>query len=70
MSLVDLNTDPIETFTENGRKTKSGTEDFFDTIILATGFDSVTGGLTQIDNRGTNTCIKDKWEKNVWMHLV
>ncbi|KAK7187551.1 cyclopentanone -monooxygenase [Paraphaeosphaeria sporulosa] len=69
VSLVDLNVDPIETFTENGIKTRSGNEQFFDVIVLATGFDSVTGGLTQIDIRGTNTCIKDKWEKGVWTHL-
>lgn len=69
VDIVDVNVDPIETFTSNGIKTKSAEHDF-DVICLATGFDSVTGGLTQIDIRGVDgLTIKDKWSKGVWTHL-
>jgi cation diffusion facilitator CzcD-associated flavoprotein CzcO len=70
VDLVDLKSDPINTFTTTGIKTKSGAEHDFDVIVLATGFDSITGGLTQIDIRGQNNIsIKDKWEKGVYTHL-
>jgi cation diffusion facilitator CzcD-associated flavoprotein CzcO len=70
VSLVDLIFNPIDTFTKNGIKTKDGVEHEFDVIILATGFDSVTGGLTQIDIRGTDgTSIKEKWSGGVRTHL-
>ncbi|KAF2029357.1 FAD/NAD(P)-binding domain-containing protein [Setomelanomma holmii] len=67
--IVDVNDDPIETFTSNGIKTKTA-EHELDVICLATGFDSVIGGLTQIDIRGIDgVTIKDKWAKGVWTHL-
>lgn len=69
VDIVDLNSDSIETFTERGIKTKYGQHEF-DVICLATGFDSVTGGLTQIDIRGVDgTTIKEKWADGVWTHL-
>ncbi|KAF2114193.1 FAD dependent oxidoreductase [Lophiotrema nucula] len=69
VDIVDLNDDPVETFTSKGIKTKTG-EHEFDVIVLATGFDSVTGGLTQIDIRGVDgTTVQDKWAKGVWTHL-
>ena len=69
VSIVDLNTDPIIRLTSTGIQTSSG-EHELDVIVLATGFDSVTGGLTQIDIRGiNNTTIKHKWENGVWTHL-
>jgi cation diffusion facilitator CzcD-associated flavoprotein CzcO len=38
----------------------------FDLLVIATGFDSVTGGLTRIDIRGTQgTSLKDKWRGGV-----
>ena len=48
VSLVDLKEDPIERFTPSGIQTISG-EFEFDLIVMATGFDAVTGGLTQIE---------------------
>src|SRR5258708_11909074 len=52
VSLVDLRTTPIERVTRSGIKTAAGEHDL-DILVLATGFDAVTGGLTSIDIRGT-----------------
>lgn len=41
-----------------------------DVIIFATGFDSVTGGITQIDIRGLGgKSIKDKWAEGIATNL-
>lgn len=53
VELVDLLENPIEKVTENGIVTADGTLHEFDVIVLATGFDSFTGGLTDIDIRTT-----------------
>jgi len=69
VNVVDLNSEPIETLTSHGIQTKNGEQEF-DVVCLATGFDSVTGGLTQIDIRGVDgITIKDKWSNGVWTHL-
>lgn len=61
---------PIQTFTEKGLKLSDGRELEFDVIVLATGFDSVTGGLVQIDIEGTNgITLKDKWAKGTGTYL-
>jgi cyclohexanone monooxygenase len=69
VSLVDLSTAPIERVTRNGIKTAAGEHDL-DVLVLATGFDAVTGGLTSIDIRGTQgETLKEKWAKGVRAHL-
>ena len=69
VSLVDLKEDPIERFTPAGIQTSSG-EHEFDLIVMATGFDAVTGGLTQIDIRGTQgETLKERWSQGVRTHL-
>lgn len=61
VDLVDVNEDPIVEITETGIKTQSGHRDF-DVIVLATGFDAVTGSLAQLDIRGTSgQSIKEHW---------
>ena len=50
-------------------KTAAG-EYELDILVLATGFDAVTGGLTSIDIRGTHgETLKEKWAKGVRAHL-
>lgn len=65
VNLVNLQTNNIDAFTEKGIRTADGTEEEFDIIVTATGFDSVTGGITSIDVRGTNPqeSIKERWSK-------
>jgi len=70
VDLIALKENPIDTFTETGIKMKNGDEHQFDVIILATGFDSVTGGLVQIDIKGTDgVSLADKWSKGTWTYL-
>lgn len=68
VGLVDVRTDPIEAITATGIRTSS--ERPFDLIVLATGFDAVTGGLTAIDLRGpTGASLADHWRGGVRTHL-
>jgi cation diffusion facilitator CzcD-associated flavoprotein CzcO len=69
VSLVDLRATPIERVTRRGIKTSAGEHDL-DILVLATGFDAVTGGLTSIDIRGTQgETLKEKWAKGVRAQL-
>jgi len=63
VSLVDLGKTPIERVTRSGITTTAGGHDL-DVLVLATGFDAVTGGLTSIDIRGTQgETLREKWAK-------
>lgn len=67
--LVDVNETPIQEVTEKGLKT-SEKEWAFDIIICATGFDSWTGGLKQIDIRGpSGESLADYWENGTFTYL-
>lgn len=68
--LIDINENPIETFTERGIRTADGVEHEFDIIVLATGYDNCSGGLTAIDFHGTNgKTLKEKWSKGIDANL-
>jgi cyclohexanone monooxygenase len=70
VALVDLNDTPIQSVTERGILTADGVEHEFDIIVLATGFDAVSGGLTAIDIRGADgSLLRDKWASGVRTHL-
>ncbi|MFC5752068.1 flavin-containing monooxygenase [Actinomadura rugatobispora] len=59
--LVDLRQTPLAEFTDRGIRTAER-EYEFDAIILATGFDAITGALTAIDIRGRDGVrLTDKW---------
>jgi cation diffusion facilitator CzcD-associated flavoprotein CzcO len=67
--LVDLRKTPIEKVTPGGIITTAGEHDL-DVLVLATGFDAVTGGLTSIDILGTQSeTLREKWAKGVRTHL-
>ena len=69
VSLVDVNESPIEKVTPIGVVTSDG-EHELDILILATGFDAVTGGLTNIDIRNTDgKDFKQVWSNGVRTHL-
>ncbi len=61
VTLVDIADAPIERITASGLR--SGGQDFeFDTLVLATGFDAMTGTLMRLDLRGRGGLrIQDKW---------
>ncbi|MFW0782904.1 hypothetical protein AAFP35_00150 [Gordonia sp. CPCC 206044] len=60
VSLVDLREHPIRRFTERGI-VAGDTEYEFDAIIMATGFDAMTGALGAIDIRNGKQSLRDKW---------
>jgi cation diffusion facilitator CzcD-associated flavoprotein CzcO len=61
VSLVDLKETPITEFTEKGIRTDAG-EIEFDIIVMATGFDAITGAFTRMDIRGIGGReLNDHW---------
>ncbi len=61
VALVDLTETPIETLTPAGIRTSAG-ETAFDAVVLATGFDAMTGTLAKIDIRGRGGVpLAEKW---------
>jgi cyclohexanone monooxygenase len=61
VALVDVKASPIEEITPYGLRTQDR-EFELDMIVLATGFDAMTGALLKIDIRGLGgKALKDKW---------
>lgn len=64
VTLVDLRETPIVRFTETGIQTTAG-EIPLDVVILATGFDAVTGPFYKMDIRGrAGLPLREKWEES------
>ncbi len=69
VSLVDVTEDPIERFTPEGIQTADDHYEF-DMIILATGFDAMTGTLLQMDIRGRDgLTLDEKWNDGPQTYL-
>lgn len=69
VTLVDLREEPITEVTARGVRTRARHHEL-DVLVLATGFDASTGGLTQIDIRGlSGRPLKDTWSTGVATHL-
>ncbi len=69
VQLVDLNSTAIECVTESGIKT-SGAEYELDYLVLATGFDAMTGALLDIDIRGVDQLrLREKWRNGPHNYL-
>lgn len=61
VTLINLKREPISTITASGVTTSKASYDL-DVLVLATGFDALTGPLSRIDLRGVdNTRIQDVW---------
>lgn len=59
--LADLRSEPIEGISEGEVKTSAGVYEI-DDLVLATGFDAMTGALSAIDIRGLGgERLRDKW---------
>ena len=69
VSLVDLKTTPIKEFTEEGTVVTEATADKlhkFDIVIFATGYDSCTGGLLDMNITDKNgKTLRQKWETGI-----
>ena len=69
VQIVDLLASPMERVTPRGVKTNDREVDV-DILVVATGFDCLTGGLTSIDIRGTNgETLREKWSSGARAHL-
>ncbi|MEO1964667.1 alpha/beta hydrolase fold domain-containing protein [Hyphomonas sp.] len=69
VSLVDVRKTPIECITPAGVQTSAG-EEAFDAIVFATGFDAMTGALTNVDIRGIGgAALRDKWANGPHTYL-
>ena len=61
VSLVDVHADPIESITAQGLRTSMAQYEF-DVLVLATGFDAMTGALLGMDIQGREgQQLSDKW---------
>ena len=62
VTLVDVRDKPIERITENGVQA-NGKHTEIDALVLATGFDAMTGALNRIDIRGAGgRSLKEQWK--------
>lgn len=69
VTLVDLREDPIQSMTPRGVLLASG-ELAVETIVLATGFDAMTGPLLAIDLVGSNgQRLRDEWQQGPRTYL-
>lgn len=70
VDLVDLKKSAILEFTPTGIKTEDGDEREFDIIVLATGYDNMTGSLTNMGLRGSDGIdLKKRWASGVSTYL-
>ena len=68
--VVDVNKTPIKEFTEKGIVTEDGKLHEFDVIALATGFDSVTGGMKNMGLKDVDGVeLADKWKEGTYSYL-
>jgi cyclohexanone monooxygenase len=69
VALVDIRSDAIEAITRSGLRTKSSSFDL-DVIILAIGFDAMTGALLRIDITGAGGLpLRKAWEDGPHTYL-
>jgi cyclohexanone monooxygenase len=69
VTLVDLKATPIEEVTPKGVRTSAGFHEL-DALVLATGFDAMTGALTAIDIRGRgDRSLAETWRGGARCYL-
>lgn len=69
VALVNTREEPIVEITPTGLRTSEKNYEF-DIIVLATGYDAITGGLTSIDIRGIDgVSLKDRWKAGAKAYL-
>jgi cyclohexanone monooxygenase len=69
VTLVDIKSNPIEEITANAVRT-GGRDYQVDALVLATGFDAMTGSVAKIDIRGRNgQTLNQKWAEGPKTYL-
>ncbi|KAF4984729.1 hypothetical protein FDECE_17034 [Fusarium decemcellulare] len=70
VNLVGLKKNPIKEIVPNGVKMEDGTLFELDALILATGFDAVTGSFTRVNIKGLkNKVLNDEWGSGTRTYL-
>ncbi|KAK1988413.1 cyclopentanone 1,2-monooxygenase [Colletotrichum cereale] len=70
VEVVDVKSSGIREWTPRGIVTEDGREREHDIIVLATGYDSMTGALTNMGLRGKDGVdLKERWKDGVWTYL-
>ena len=70
VELVDVQHNPITEFTEHGIRTEDGQEHELDVVILATGFDAVSGNQLKIQHTGRGgVTLHEAWKHRPRTHL-
>ncbi|KAK8101985.1 hypothetical protein PG999_012359 [Apiospora kogelbergensis] len=70
VDVVDVKNNPIREFTETGITLADGTHHEFDVIAVATGFDVVTGVMTQLGLESIHqTKLQDEWTAGAQTYL-
>lgn len=70
VDVVNLVANPIQKFTEKGIICQDGLEQAFDMVVMATGFDAMTGSLTAMNIRGRDgLTFQERWKDGVFTHL-
>lgn len=68
--LVDVHHNPIVEFTEKGIVTEDGEEHELDVVVLATGFDAVSGNQLKVQHSGRGgVSLHDRWKDRPRTHL-
>ena len=69
VALVDLREDPIEAFTPSSVRTRNG-EHEIDLLVLATGFDAVSGSMLKLNPKGRGgMSLVEKWDERFDTYL-
>ena len=66
VTLVDLREDPFVAFDASGARTEKG-EHPLDMLVLATGFDAISGSMLRLNPRGRGgVSLQEKWRDRFW----
>jgi cyclohexanone monooxygenase len=68
VDLVDLRAHPIERFTSEGIRTSAGTHEL-DVVVLATGFDALTGPLVRLGVQANGVRLDEAWSSGAATYL-
>ena len=68
--VVDIKANPVKEVVPEGLVTQDGKLHELDIVAIATGFDSITGGLKDIRIQGlTDEPLSEKWRAGTWTYL-
>jgi cation diffusion facilitator CzcD-associated flavoprotein CzcO len=70
VTIINLQDNGLSHFTERGIVTEDGKEREYDIVILATGYDSLTGSLTDLNIKDTSgRLLQHKWKQATYTYL-